>query len=377
VLLLLQAIIHLRFGDGSQSAPAVLPDSGTVTVFGTPIPANRFMLAGIVGAVAVALGLVYRRTRFGLATRAAAESEAAAGLVGLNANRLSQVNPVVAVVLVGALGVLVAPISELNLGAITQSVVPALGAALLARFTSFGIACVAGLGMGIIQSLTTYLETKPWFPTTHGAAWPGVPELIFFVVIAVALFWRGRQLPTRGAVAERRLPPAPAAARIAWPVAVATPACAVALVVLPFALRQALIFSLIGTVCLALVVITSQVSLAQLALAGVAGLVLSKLAVHVGIAFPFGPVLAVTGATAFGLLTAISALRVRGVSLAIVTLAAAVAIESFGFDNAGWGGGRRRWSRRPAFSAWGWAPTPTSPDGMATCRAPCSGSCAW
>ena len=40
------------------------------------------------------------------------------------------------------------------------------------------------------------------------------------------------------------------------------------------------------------------------------------------------------------MLTAVSALRVRGVSLAVVTLAAAVAIENFGFTNPTWGGGQ-------------------------------------
>ena len=40
-----------------------------------------------------------------------------------------------------------------------------------------------------------------------------------------------------------------------------------------------------------------------------------------------------------GLITAISAVRVRGVSLSVVTLAGAVAIENFGFVNSTWGGG--------------------------------------
>jgi branched-chain amino acid transport system permease protein len=45
------------------------------------------------------------------------------------------------------------------------------------------------------------------------------------------------------------------------------------------------------------------------------------------------------GATVVGLVVAVSALRVRGVSLAVVTLAAAVAIEQFVFLNTTWGGG--------------------------------------
>ena len=44
-------------------------------------------------------------------------------------------------------------------------------------------------------------------------------------------------------------------------------------------------------------------------------------------------------AVVLGLITAVSAVRVRGVSLAVVTLAGAVAIENFGFVNSTWGGG--------------------------------------
>jgi branched-chain amino acid transport system permease protein len=46
-------------------------------------------------------------------------------------------------------------------------------------------------------------------------------------------------------------------------------------------------------------------------------------------------------AVLLGMITAVSALRVRGVALAVVTLAAAVAIANFGFLNPTWGGGRR------------------------------------
>lgn len=343
VMLVLLAIIHLRFGEGSQIAPAVLPSSGTVTIFGTPIPTNRFLLTGIVVAAAFGLTAIYRFTRFGLATRAASADETAAVLAGLNPDRLAMVNTVAASVLVGALGILVAPISELNVAALTLAVVPALGAALLARFTSFGVATAAALAMGMLQSIVTYLETKPWFPTANGAAWPGVPALIFLLVIAVALLWRGDRLPVRGHLAERRLPPAPAPTLLARPALAAAVAGAAALIILPPDLRQALIFSFIGAIfCLSLVVITGlvgQVSLCQLSLAGVAGLMVSRMAEHLGLGFPFGPLVAVVAATAVGLVIALSALRVRGVNLAIITLAAAVAIEQFGFANVGWGGG--------------------------------------
>jgi ABC-type branched-subunit amino acid transport system permease subunit len=77
----------------------------------------------------------------------------------------------------------------------------------------------------------------------------------------------------------------------------------------------------------------------QVALAGVCGFVVAHLGEHLGIGFPLAPIIGIAAATVAGLLVAVSALRVRGVNLAVVTLAAAVAIESFGFDNVTWGGG--------------------------------------
>ena len=58
-----------------------------------------------------------------------------------------------------------------------------------------------------------------------------------------------------------------------------------------------------------------------------------------GIGFPWGPLIGSAAAVVIGLVVGVSALRVRGVSLAVVTLAGVVAIEQFGFANRRWGGG--------------------------------------
>jgi branched-chain amino acid transport system permease protein len=157
------------------------------------------------------------------------------------------------------------------------------------------------------------------------------------------MFLRGARIPSRGELVEQRLPAAPRPQRllvVALPLAAT---CAVALIVLPFDFRQALVVSLIGALmALSLVVITGfvgQVSVAQLALAGAAGFTISHLAVNAGIGFPLAAVAGVAVAVGIGLLTAASALRVRGVSLTVVTLAAAVAVANFGFANTTWGVG--------------------------------------
>ena len=342
VLLVAQASMLLAFGTTQKPQPSILP-SDTVTVFDVNVPVDRFILAGTVIGIAVALAVLYRVTRFGLATRAASENELSALLAGLSANELSMVNTLLASVVAGTVGVLAASVTQLDATSLPLQVVPALAAALLARLTSFAIACGVGLGIGILNSLIDYWSSKSWFPTDHGVPLPGVKELVAFLIIITAMFLRGAALPGRGELIEQRLPEVPRPERLATPAIVLTIVCALALVVLPFDFRQALINSLIGTVmALSLVVITGfvgQISVVQLSLAGVAGFTVSHLAVDAGIGFPLAPVLGAGAAVLLGLLTAVSALRVRGVSLAVVTLGAAVAISQFGFLNQTWGGG--------------------------------------
>jgi branched-chain amino acid transport system permease protein len=159
----------------------------------------------------------------------------------------------------------------------------------------------------------------------------------------IALSLRGGRLPSRGELVEKRLPFAPRPRRMAVPALALAVVGAVLLIVLPFSYRQALMVSMVGmVVCLSLVVITGfvgQVSLAQVTLAGVAGFAVSQLTAKAGIGFPWGPLIGSAAAVVIGLVVGVSALRVRGVSLAVVTLAGVVAIEQFGFTNRRWGAG--------------------------------------
>jgi branched-chain amino acid transport system permease protein len=342
VLLTLQASATLIYGTGSRPAPSVLPRDA-VQIAGVTVPADRFWLTGIVIVIALALAAVYRFTRFGLATRAGSESQESAILAGLGARELSLVNTVLGAVIAGGIGVLAASLAQLDATTLPLQVVPALGAVLFARFTSFGITCVAGVLIGVLQSLLYYASTQSWFPTDKGAALPGISALLTFVIIVIALYVRGSSLPTRGELVEQRLPAVPRPERLARPAIACAAVGVVALIVLPYDYRNALIISMAGmTICLSYVVITGfvgQVSLMQVALAGASGFVVSHLAQNAGIDFPLGAIAGTLAATALGFIAGASALRVRGVSLAVVTLAAAVAIEQFGFANSTWGAG--------------------------------------
>jgi branched-chain amino acid transport system permease protein len=343
VLLIAQAMVLLAFGNTPQPEPTILPQS-TVHVLGAVIPVDRFILTGIVIALAAALAAAYRWSRFGLATRAASENEVAAMLGGLSPRLLSLGNTLVASFIAGAVGILAAAITELDSETLPLQIVPALTAALIARFTSFGLACAAGIGLGIIESLIQYASSQTWFPQAGGSAIPGVAELVVFLITVGVMYLRGASLPRRGDLVERSLPQVPRPNNLVRTALIAGVVCAVALVVLPYDFREALINTLIGTVmALSLVVLTGfvgQISVVQLSLAGVSGFTISHLAVNAGIGFPFALIIGTAAALVLGMVTAVSALRVRGVSLAVVTLAAAVAIENFGFTNPTWGGGQ-------------------------------------
>ena len=357
LLLVLEAGVILVFGNSLKSAPSVLP-SDTVTIFDRVVPKDRFMLAGIVIVVAALLTALFRWTPFGLSTRAASENEVSAMLAGLSPSRLAIMNTVFACVVAGGLGVLVAPLIQLDAQTLAFQVVPALGAALLAGLTSFFVACFAGLAIGAVQSLLIYWSTQSWFPTdTGGSPIRGLPELFVFLVIVVALFLRGASLPGRGELVEKRLPAVPKPERLLRPSVIAAVVGVVLLIVFPGTrapggfmggvdFRQPMINSLLAIIIgLSLVVIigfVGQISVVQLALAGVAGFTMSHLTTDVGgiwATFPISLLIGATTATIVGLLVAVSALRVRGVGLAVVTLAAAVALEQFGFLNVRWGGG--------------------------------------
>ncbi|MDZ4827187.1 MAG: branched-chain amino acid ABC transporter permease, partial [Actinomycetota bacterium] len=169
--------------------------------------------------------------------------------------------------------------------------------------------------------------------------WPdvGAREGLPFIVIVIALVILGKRLPTRGSIELAHLPKAPASRPTIVKVLVPYAATIAAFFVLSGGWRVALLTTLtFAVLALSLVVLTGyvgQISLAQMAFAGVAGFALSRIAYRWEVPFPIAPILAALVATAFGLVVGIPALRVRGINLAIVTLAGGVAIQEFVFKN--------------------------------------------
>ena len=139
-------------------------------------------------------------------------------LAGLSPNQLSMANTVLALGDRGVVGIIAGPLVQADSITLPLFIAPALAAALFARFTSIGTAYLAGIFIGVGQSLMYYVSTLTWFPKSKaGNPLPGVQALLIFLIIVVALFLRGAGLPTRGELVERRLPAAPRPQRVAGP----------------------------------------------------------------------------------------------------------------------------------------------------------------
>jgi branched-chain amino acid transport system permease protein len=342
LLLLLVAIPTLIYGANSYPNPELLP-AGSAHILGAVVPADRLWLTAIVLFTGATLWAVYRFTMFGVATRAAEDSRKGALLLGARADRLECANWVLASVLLGVVGILGSAVESVSVTGFTDVLVPALAAGLLGGLSSFGIVTAGAFGIGVLQALITYAETKSWFPKSGGQPLPGVPDAVPFVIITVILFRAGRGL------SERLTPPSPRLPRAfrpttVWPRFLLGTIVAVGmLALLSFGWRQALINSMIGSLlCLSFVVLTGyagQLSFAQITLTGVSGFMVSHLVEVWGVPFPIAPVIAILTAMAISAIVALPALRLRGLQLAVVTLAGAVAVQSLWFNNPDWGGG--------------------------------------
>jgi ABC-type branched-subunit amino acid transport system permease subunit len=109
-------------------------------------------------------------------------------------------------------------------------------------------------------------------------------------------------------------------------------------------------------IALSLVVVTGysgQISLMQAAFMGLGGLFTAKFASELSVPFPLSIILAAVIMGPLGALLGAPALRVRGLGLAVVTLAAAIAVDAVVFQSSWAGGGNGQTIPTPTL--WGFS----------------------
>jgi len=345
VMLYLQAVVLLNYGSGARAPQGLLPKEPILNFLG--LGKNMPRLDVYMAAAAVLMGAavwaLLRFSRVGLATRAADENEKGAVLLGLSPQLLAGLNWVLSAVLAGIAGLLWVGAGSLDATGFTLLIVPALGAALIGRLTSIPLATAGGLALGMFQAGTVEVTQRSWWPRQLPPT--GVREAVPVMVIGCFLYFRGDRLPVRGTVAQRRLPRAPEPRHVIAGTIV--PVVIVVFLATSFTSNWAvaLTTSLLATMLmLSWVVITGylgQISLAQLSLAGIAAYTAARLSANVekvsqfdllsvrgpNLPDPIAALLGVVAAVALGLLIGLPAVRIRGVQLAVMTLAAVAPIS--------------------------------------------------
>ncbi len=325
----------------------VLPDIAAYSAFPTPF-ARRWTVDGVVvrsdhviallafPVLVAALAWFLTRTRYGVAVRAAADNADAARLAGIGVKRVSTVVWALAGGLAAVATILSAPLAGANVAG-TGDLGPGMllrtfAAAVVAGMASLPLALVAAVVLGIGEAVLFFNH-----PTD-----PGVVNAVLLVVVLVAVLvvsTRQRGLGIRERVSfAPRVRPVPAALADVWWVrhhtrifaglAVAVAALVPLVVTSPsrqFLYARVLVMALVA---LSLTVLTGwggQLSLGQFALAGLGGMTTYTLVQH-RLAFPVAVLVATAVTAGAALVVGAPALRMRGLFLAVTTLALAVAM---------------------------------------------------
>ncbi len=311
--------VHWSFNIGTT----IFPPGEVITLIAAPV-------------VALGLAAFIRFSPWGLAMRASAENSESARLSGVWVRRTSTV----AWTLAGALSAVTAMLaSPTQTSTLTEVLSPgllllALLAALLGAMISLPVAFVAGIGVGIVQELLQWNINN----ASSGSA---TVELILFVLLQLALIVRAASLQRGSRTAERtswtsgtlafRQSAAGLRRRVGTSGVLLTVVVA-ALLPLVLSVDRTFLMSQIciyAVIALSLTVLTGwagQVSLGQFGLVAVG----ADITAHLGGGVNLVLLLLLAGAATavVSVLVGLTALRIRGLYLAVSTLGFALFMQT-------------------------------------------------
>lgn len=330
ILILLEGASLVLWGSQPYSIPTFSGER-PVMVAGVRVPTQGFWVVGVTGAVVMLLWYVLTHTDLGKALRACAENPMAASLMGVNVPRMTFFAFAIGAAIGAIGGEVLGPITSIQFDAGRFFTNSGFMAFALGGMGSFFGAIVGGLGVGLVQQLTAGYVSSLFSNT------------LTLVLLLTVLIWRpggilGSGAPRREDVREFTVHPVSGVVRLrgstAWGLAV----IGAALVgVLPLLLgRTGLTGSLVITGILFIAVLgldllmgyAGQVSLGHAGFMAVGGYTAAILATRWGLA-----PLAATGAgvalsLGVALVLSLVTARLRGLYMALATLAFGLLVDS-------------------------------------------------
>jgi branched-subunit amino acid ABC-type transport system permease component len=330
LLVAAQGATDLVFGSVSRSIEPFLPTS-TFGLGGVRVGWDQACIVAIAAAAGLLLYQLFRQTQLGLAMRAVVDDGPLTDLVGVDGARIRTGSWMLGAGFASLSAILIAPIIGLDAAILTLLIVRAFAAAAVGRLVSLPLTFAGGIGIGVLESLSTKLAVG--HPSLGGLP-PSVPFVVLFAVLLLAR--RGRFVEV---VHDRRsgaqAPPLPAL-RPVVPVAVL-----VGLALLPSRLGSAdlltatstVVFFLLFVSLRLLVGLSRQVSLSHAVFVALGASTLANL-VDAGV--PYLPALGLAGLVLvpLGAVVALPAIRLSGLFLALATFGFGILVQSLVFTTS-------------------------------------------
>jgi branched-chain amino acid transport system permease protein len=177
LILVLGTLVLLVWGPDNKSVSRPDALSGAVMVFGQPFPSYYLLVLGLAPAVAIALWIVFYRTRWGMLIRAATVDREMLGALGVDVAKLYTQVFVFGSWLAGLGGALSAPTVAVALGMDGDVLTTAFVVVVIGGLGSFAGSFISALLVGLLQSFGILV-------------FPAVSIVLLFAIMAVVLIVR-------------------------------------------------------------------------------------------------------------------------------------------------------------------------------------------
>ncbi len=282
-------------------------------------------------ALAVAFGLrvLFRRTRVGVAMRAVVDNPELCATKGLSPDRVTATSWALGSMLAGLAAILIAPGLNLEVNTLSLLVVSAYAAAVVGRMQSLPLTFLGAVVLGVSQTMLV-----GYLPQDNELVRNLKPAMPFLLLFAGLLQRPERRLPERARTHAEPAPP-PLGFTLGLGAVAVTVAVLISGSLSDYQLligSKGLLFSCITISLVLLTGLSGQVSLMQMSFVGIGAVVVAKLGADVP--WLLGLLLAAVVAGAVGCLVALPVLRLRGIYLALCTLAFAILMDGLVFGNS-------------------------------------------
>jgi branched-chain amino acid transport system permease protein len=299
-----------------------------VSFFGTYVTWTQLITLGAFVACVLVLWFILYRTRIGIDMRAVVDNRPLLMLVGGNPNRAARLSWILGSSLAAIAGILIAPTLQLSVAPLTLLVINAYAAAIIGRLKSLPWTFVGAAIIGLAGSYVV-----GYLPVSTVGWLQNLPLAVPIIILLIALLLQPHER-LRGYIVRRSRESFPVPS---WRLSLtgAVILIVVCAVLAPLLTTQPLYFLstglALGVIGLSLVPLlgwAGQISLCQMTFAGVGALAFAH---ATGGGSLLGLIAAFAVAAIIGLLTALPAIRLRGLYLALATAAIAELFDSWIF----------------------------------------------